>query len=156
MKTKAFLVLFLFSGTLLTQLAAQPLPDPYAHNKHGTGATVYFGGPVQINDWGIPVFCDDQFTFMLLLTGTVTWVDHWQNGNWLSLTAVFHGECKNPETGEVFRFNEKVSNTGVTLPNPWVLTWKVNLIGDQGHHYIMSFTYVVGDEYSTTNHAICL
>jgi len=155
MKTKTFLLFCLLLGSILTQLSAQPLPDPYAHNKHGTGATVYFGGPVQINDWGIPVFCDGEWIDILLLDGTVTWVDHWKDGNWLSLNAVFHGECTS-NTGEIFKFNEKVTNSGVTIPDPWVSTWKCNLIGDKGSHYVMSFTWDGVNETFNVNKAICL
>ena len=154
MKTKTFLLLCLFSGIVLTQLSAQiQYPDPYAHNKHGTGATITTGG-TELVDWGVPVFCDGEFVELLLVDCNVHYLDHWKNGEWISLVISVHGEAKSEATEEVFNFNEQFKNYGMTSP-PWIMSWKLNLKGNQGSHYIVSFSYDITNDIFTIDKGLC-
>jgi hypothetical protein len=138
MKTKTFFMLCLLSGIWFTELSAQ-LPDPYAHNKHGTGATITMGGPDLVWDIGVPVYCDGNWVDILNITCIAHYLDHWKDGQWISLDISIHGEAVSSSTGEVFKYNEKFTNSGFTR-DPFILSWRCNVIGDRGSHYIMSFT----------------
>jgi hypothetical protein len=147
MRTKTFLLLGLFMGIALAQLSAQP------DNHNGTGAVVFKFGSDMVLAIGIPVLCGDQDMNFLVGDCKVHWVDHWKMGNWLSFTAVIHGEVTGKD-GEVFKINEVFKTTDVTK-SPWIMTWHSNLIGNNGSHYLMYFTWDDTNGIWTVNKAEC-
>ena len=153
MKTKTFFMLCLLLGIGSTQLYAQlQYPDPYAHNKHGTGATITTGGS-EYWVW-VPVFCNEEFVGLLSVDYTVHYLDHWKDGNWISYVISVQGEAKSEATGEIFEFNEQIKEYGMTTP-PWILSWKLNLRGDKGSHYIMSVSWDITNDIFTIDKGLC-
>jgi hypothetical protein len=151
MKTKTFLLSCLLLSIGLTKLSAQDLPDPYAHNKHGTGATITTGG-TEYPVW-VPVICDGAFVDFLSIDYTLHYLDHWKDGNWISYVISVKGEAKS-ETGETFEFNEQIKEDGFTSP-PFIISWKINLRGNKGSHYIMSLAYDWTNDISYLNKTMC-
>lgn len=121
MKTKAFLLVFLFMGIGLTRLSAQKV-------EHFTGDWPSYLQPVYCNG----VHIDDLY-------GTVTYdgvqkIDN--NGNIIWQEFHNRGTVHSTKTKEVFVVEEKDKQYPVTT----FVIWRFNLVGDQGTHYLGSMT----------------
>ena len=127
MKTKTFLMLCLLLGIGLTQLSAQN-----GNNGTGSVSSYYEWTP----DYCIPIYNSTGTQIDLLEQGTVYFhhIGHFINGNFVWGKCQGFGEAES-STGEVFRVQEidkcdLTESTGIC---------HVNLIGNQGSHYIETF-----------------
>jgi len=136
MKTKIFFILCLISGFTTSRLSAQN------NNPDGTKSIVYtFEWPNFVQG----VVCDGERD---ILMGSVTYkeTDLFKDGILIRGNAINYGEAVSTKDGEVFRIKEiyqdwgDVDADGVFLN----MTWHFSLKGDQGTHYIGSFTYMYG------------
>lgn len=142
MKTKLFLFVCLFAGIFVT--------PSFAQDKANSAQQ----GWVEGTYWS-PVYCGDQM------------VDNLEGG-WIRAHYVYRlfkngdliykeidqikGEVTSDNTGEVFKIREidKWFYTG-----QWVFTWKYNLIGDQGSHYIGTLTINYSTGELTIGKTVC-
>ncbi len=134
MKTRTFLLLFLFIGIGLTQLYAQP------DNKNGTGA---IGDKRVFENFRFPVFCDGIFADLLYGTVFIHEVIIWKNGVWINGNHRYSaGDFQSSISDEVFKVMiiDQCVNTGGVNPGGKG-SLKVNFIGDKGSHYIGNFNY---------------
>ena len=139
MKTKTFFVLCLLSGLGLTQLFAQ-------NGKNGTGSITY--EYVWTPDYCVPVYNSNGVKVDILGQGTVffhhvshfvNWVEIWGKckGFGEAISVGFEDDYGNiiVGTGEVFRVQE-IDKCDLT---EMLGVCHVNLIGNQGSHYIETF-----------------
>ncbi|MEN8115821.1 MAG: hypothetical protein ABFS16_02520 [Bacteroidota bacterium] len=141
MKTKIFLLVCLFMGIAVTQIYAQ---DKANNAVQGWAVGTYW----------TPVFCDGEM------------VDYLENGE-IRIHFVYRlfkkgdlifkeiDQIKGTVTsrsGEVFKIREtdKWSYAG-----QWIVTWKYNLIGNQGTHYIGTLTYNYATGELTVGKTVC-
>lgn len=127
MKTKTILLLCLFSGICLSQLSAQ--------NSNSTG-TYTLQGWFGSSYWS-PVYCGDN-QIDLLEGGKIMvhYVVHRKEGMRIWRIDQLRGEVTSTkEPYEVFRIVEMDKYDFVEGAFS-TLTWKYNLLGDKGSHYI--------------------
>jgi hypothetical protein len=140
MKTKMFLWVCLIIGMALTQVSAQ-------NGKDGNGSEVEY------NTWDtywIPVYCDGEQVDLLTGSVIIHHIGHYQKGVWVWGRCQSFGEVVSstgdpPEVFSVKEIANDVLGTG---------TVHVNLQGDQGSHYIASFTFDATGELTLVR-AVC-
>jgi hypothetical protein len=147
MKTKTFLLLFLFLGIGLTQLFAQDSPLP----KNGeTGSVsdrfVWDGYYIPI-----PVYCGSEEVDMLIGKVDYHWVGHFQNGEHPWCHDQFFGEVISSKTGEVFTVKDIFKTDNFT----GIGTGHINLKGSEGSHYILTYIYNGFTDSYTFPKAVC-
>jgi hypothetical protein len=132
MKTKTFLLMFLFMGIGITQLSAQWWPLP-PNGK--TGTISYYE---EWDGYSIPVYIDGVLVDELTGTVNIHNVLFIQNGVPVHVTQHMYGEIQssNPPY-EVF----EVSDMSHVLYAADIFTFRTTVIGNFGTHYIMNFSY---------------
>ena len=131
MKTKTFLLLFLFFVIGLTQLTAQ-------NGKNGNGTIIYYCNVENLPP--LPVICDGA---------TIDWlsskyfilkvVEHYVDGQYAwNHNQVIRAEFFSTITGEVFNFKGDEKSYGGTTGMDYLF---FNAIGNQGNHYIVHITW---------------
>jgi hypothetical protein len=143
MKTKTFFILCLLLGISFTQLSAQ-------NGKNGTGT---------LNIWwvwndyyiDIPVNCDNVDIDRLVGKVTVHNVNHYQGGeSWVWVKQHFNGEISSATTGEVFKIKDICSSD-----SPDIATGHINLIGNKGSHFIVTYIYDMNSDIFSFVKAVC-
>ena len=84
-----------------------------------------------------PLSCDGEVIGGLWVELDVHCVMHYENGVFVWMIMRYTGSFTNPDTKEVFKINEV--NTS-NLPQPGIITFRSNVIGDKGSHIITSGT----------------
>lgn len=142
MKTRTFFMLILLICIGLKGLQAQNI-DPTS--------TKSFQGWYQSTYWS-PVYCGEQFK-EYLEGGTISvhYIVHYKNGKYQWETDQIKGEVKS-QSGETFIISE-LDKTYFT--DHWYLTWRFNLKGDRGTHYIGTLTYSYWTGETTVVKAVC-
>jgi hypothetical protein len=122
MKTKTFLLVFLFTGLGLIRLSAQ-------NGKNGTGA---INGFFEWDGYKQPVYCDGEIVDYLTGTVSLHSVAIFKDNVVLTYNQHLFGEVYSTVTDEIFRLNEidKCDETSMLDP------FHFNLIGNKGSHYI--------------------
>lgn len=143
MKTKTFLLLCLFLGIATTQLSAQ--------NKSFVDRGVWVG-------YWIPAYCNG--VQVDLLTGTASYhhIGHWHKGVWIWCHTQYSGEVKSELTDEVFKVKE-IDITDIIQADIFqgIVYSHVNLIGNNGTHYIMTLIFDWGTgEVLSVESTVCL
>lgn len=139
MKTKTFLLLYLFLGLAITPLSAQSLVN-------GTGAISHY---YDWNDYYVPVFTPDGDQVDLLL-GPVTLhiIDYYKNWEWIWRKIQYTGEIVS--VGFVDSFGETIGGTGevFSIKDIWkfdpfsaIGPGHFNARGNQGSHYLISYLW---------------
>lgn len=132
MKAKTFLLLCLFLGFGLTQLFAQPPA------KNGTTGSVSFYWVWDGYYIDVPVNCNNDEVDRLVGNVTCHHIAHWQKlESWIWVKQHFEGEVTSDLTGEIF----KVKDFIITEWPSDISTGHVNLIGDKGSHYFLTYSY---------------
>lgn len=134
MKTKLFLSMCLVTGLALTQVPAQN-----TRNDNGNKS---------IAEWVInpaymlPVYCDGELVDELWCSPVSHGIMHFENGIPMWLTAMNMGEAVSLWTDENFKIKDldKITFTDEGGTSGTVFC-HVNLIGDQGSHYIGTYEY---------------
>lgn len=129
MKTKIFLLLCLFIGVGLPQLVAQKSNSKGTKSEQGWRQSTYWS----------PVYSGDQMVDYLVGDVMVHFVAHFKNGLCQFENDQIKGEVTSG-SGEVFEIKEFDKYNFTDGLN---FTWKFNLIGDWGSHYIGTLTYSV-------------
>ena len=131
MKTKTLLLSCLLLGIGLTVASAQGSKGD--DNRAISSKTIIYGG------W-IPAYCDG-FHEDLYSNLEVHLIDKYKDGEQITQISQWNGETMS-STGEVFKWSEvdKYVVVDVVANMPIDLTFHINLIGDQGSHYILSGT----------------
>jgi hypothetical protein len=137
MKTRAFLLVCLFTGIGLTQLSAQ------SDKNNGNHAEAYWMNeqigyfPLVCSDV-VPEYFLDPRVEWLTATVNIHVVDKWKNGQLNSSIWKVNWEPAISTWKEVFNVNEKDIlgpinvQDGVTLATDY---WYANIIGNLGHQY---------------------
>lgn len=127
MKTKTILLLCLFFGIGLTQISAQSINSTGTYTLQG-----WFTGSY----WS-PVYCgDNQVDILEGGEIIIHYVVHRKEGNRLWRIDQIRGEVTSTkEPYEVFRIVE-LDKYDFVEGSFSTLTWKYNLLGDKGSHYI--------------------
>jgi hypothetical protein len=127
MKTKTFLLLCLILGNALTKVSAQSSEIEKNHSYSYTKVQYSF----------FPVYCNNVLveTFKGDLNYHI--IDHYKNGVGEWGINLCEGEFTS-KTGEVFRVNELDK---YSIPTEGIVTSNMNLVGNEGTHYILSITW---------------
>jgi hypothetical protein len=94
-----------------------------------------------IEDWQQPVYCaDDELIDFLVGYEDVYLVTHYRDGTpvWVGYHAT--GELTSQITGEVFKVLDNDWKQSYEIP---AVTFRMNLIGDKGNHYLITQTWTV-------------
>ena len=127
MKTKTFLLICLFLGFGITRPSAQTQVSK-------------FDGVAQF-----PVTCDGVDYYPLECSYTLTFLAHFKDGNVVWVDGIFNWTATNSSTDEVFKGREQ--DRGIyhyDSDGNWIGetgTWHAVIIGNQGHHYNITFSY---------------
>ncbi len=119
-----FLWVCLIAGMALTQVSAQ-------NGKAVNGSEVEY---YTWDSYWVPVYCDGEQIDLLTGSVMVHHVAHYQKGVWVWGHCQMFGEAVG-STGEVFSVKDFARDL------QGIGTEHVNLKGDQGSHYIVSFTF---------------
>ena len=143
MKTKSFLLVCLFIGAGLTQLYAQ-------NGKNGTGAAP------ELKVWDgyyidIPVKCNNAEVDRLVGKVTMHVVLQYKLGDLLGDVAWYNGEVTSAKTGEVFSVKDHYKYVSPNLYG----SGHCNLMGNEGSHYILFYTYDFTTDTFTFEKAVC-
>lgn len=134
MKTKTFIMVCLLSGIGLTQLSAQ-VPDP-PDNKHGTGTVV---GLHVYEDVEWMAFCNNELVDILKGTIYAYYEVHFNHGNFVFAIHHCRGEAVSTSgSGEFFKIIDIPHKYDPNLEYQYET---VNLIGNQGSHYVATFAW---------------
>jgi hypothetical protein len=149
MKTKALIMICLLSGIGLTQLSAQ-VPDP-PDNKHGTGTVV---GLHVYEDVEWMAFCSNELVDILKGTIYAYYEVHFKSGNFVFAIHHCKGEAVSTSgSGEVFKIIDIPHKYDPNLEYQYET---VNLIGNQGSHYVATFAWENNEPWGfTLVRAIC-
>jgi len=123
MKTKTFLCLCLLLGIGLTPLSAQT-------------QSVATKEISEIDFWETVINCDGE-TDVLIGTYSMTYIWHYNNGNFVWGKSSLKVEATSEDTGEIFTGHANYKHTEAT----GLVTWHFNFNGNMGTHYIESFTW---------------
>ncbi|NSW93511.1 MAG: hypothetical protein HPY62_02250 [Bacteroidales bacterium] len=136
MKTKAFLLSFIFLCIGLMKLSAQSVSSDL---NRSFSYDIEWG-------WYTPVYC--QGIEIDNLSAELTWhiTTHYKDGIWQWDIMEVHGTATS-SSGEVFKVKEKDKIAGPQKSIAELYTWHYNLIGDRGSHYIgyMTWNFVTGE-----------
>ncbi|MCJ7447487.1 MAG: hypothetical protein MUO72_07340 [Bacteroidales bacterium] len=148
MKTKTFLLLCLFLGIATTQLSAQ-------NGKEGTGSTSDY---YIWDTFSQPVYCNGEL--IDYIEGSVAFhkVTHYKDGNLIWIKTQGFGEAVSVDnedlvftgSGEVFRVQSINRTVGLDIGISHLF-----LIGNQGSHYIMTFTMDLETGEITYGECVC-
>lgn len=147
MKTKAFLFLSLFSGIGLTQISAQ-LPPVADDTRSLVWSDVF-------KDVTFTVTCDNVNFDILFGDITVKETDLFMDGLIIRGEAQFRGELTSQKNGEVFTLKDASKGWGPLDQFGFFSygSYRWNMIGDQGTHYLADFSY--GPDYLTIDKLFC-
>lgn len=142
MKTKVILLLCLFMGLMqIQQVSAQGKANKA---DQGWFTSTYWS----------PVYCDGEMVD--LLEGGELRVHYvfrmFKNGSVLAKEVDQIKGTVTSSTGEVFKIRETDKYKYI---DGWVLTWRYNLIGDMGSHYIGTLTYSYKTGELIIGHTVC-
>lgn len=134
MKTKTFLLMFLFLGIAFTRLSAQD------SQKNVLNKSVIDTGISE--PYRLSVFCNGVQVDDLICTTPFHYVNHYQKGTLVWLISKNFGNATSLRTGEVFKLKDtdRINITddrnlqGIAIEH-------VNLIGNEGSHYIATLIY---------------
>ena len=138
MKMRSILMIIcLFIGATSIQLSAQSI------NRSSQG----WAYPV----FETPVFCDGVMVDYVRGTVKCHWVAHYKDG-WIWEIDQAKGEGISMKTGELFRYKETDKISYVE----GIVTWKYNLKGNMGNHYIGTITMDMSTwEIIEVGHTVC-
>lgn len=138
MKAKVFLMVCLFIGAMMTVQAQ----DKSNRAIQGWTEGTYYS----------PVFCDGVMVDYLEGGAIrVHYVYRYKDGNFFKEVDKIKGEVTS-QSGEIFKIRE-TDRTYFT--DHWYLTWKYNLIGSEGTHYIGTLTYSYFTGEITVGKTVC-
>jgi hypothetical protein len=143
MKTKTFLLLCLIIGIAMTKVSAQS--SEMGNNHSYSYTTVLFSF--------FPVYCNNAL--VETFTGYLNYHDiaHYKNGVGEWAISLCEGEFTSI-TNEVFRVNEL---DRYSIPIKGIHSSNINLVGNEGTHYILSITWWdSGWKNFTVDKAVCL
>jgi len=145
MKTKTFLLLCLILGIGFTQLSAQK-------GKNGTGTSTWVE-PIEGNTYDISIICNgkevDILNFPMYYELRI--IEHYKNGEFVwGKYLLNNAEYTSKLTGEVFKAHdlEKEYERGY-------FTWRMNLNGNMGHHYIIKMVFETTNWEIIEYHSVC-
>ncbi len=127
MKTMKFFIVCLFLFVGLPQLYAQKGNSANSKSVRGWKECPY---------WTF-VFMDGQYIGFLSGSVMVHYVSHFKNGSFITETDQIKGEVTSV-SGEVFELKEVDKYNFAEGLN---FTWRFNLIGERGTHYIGTLTF---------------
>ena len=158
MKTRTFLFLCLFFGIGLAQLSAQPEGTP----KNGENGSIIEYMVWENLPWmTIPISCCGMENDLLVGTVTRHSTFHFKDEVWIWTNEQFEGELKSM-TGEVLSVKDifKMETNGALPPDydgfaSFTGEGHINLIGNKGSHYILTYTFNYSDFSYTFTKAVC-
>ena len=126
-KNLLFLIICLFLGAGLNQLSAQ--------NLEPSGNSFWLE-----QNWSTRVYCDGIWVDVIYGYMKVHAVDIYKDGEYVRQIVHAHGEAISWVTGEKFKYKE----VGKWYPNEEISTWRYNLPGEDGSHYIGTLVIDMG------------
>ena len=158
MKKNTFLLIILFFGIGLTQLHAQPNGFP----KNGkNGSIIEYSVLENIPYMTIPVSCSGVENDLLVGTVTRHSTFHFKSEVWVWTNEQFEGELTSM-AGEVFSVKDifKMETNGALPPDyngfaSFTGEGHINLVGNRGSHYILTYTFNYTDFSFTYGKAVC-
>jgi hypothetical protein len=158
MKTRVFLLVCLLTGIGIAQLSAQPSGLP----KNGkNGSIIEYSVWENIPYLTVPVSCSGVENDLLVGTVTRHSTFHFKSEIWVWTNEQFEGELTSM-TGEVFSVKDifKMETNGALPPDyngfaSFTGEGHINLVGNRGSHYILTYTFNYSDFSYTFVKAVC-